>query len=504
MKTENDRYVLFCIVLFVFLFLSVTQTLTSGFHFVDDHEIVRIKYDLRESSLSEVTGNWIKEDMNSTARFRPLYFANRVFMTWIFGSDFFFWSLYNGLLWCITMIFFYLGARNLMFNIFESVIFLVISFIGPQSEIWWRLGPQESLGVTFLSIAFFVMSLSIHRKRYQLNNLIFALFLVLASLVKESFILVMPAFIFLKVITEKTIHKGNLKELIFRNTLLLIPLGVGLLELLLIKYRIGTSYSGIAGDPGAVLSNLFNACLDFLQTYLNLIIAGIILLTGGIFMKKRIFWFDPAGFIFFILIFIPNILLYARTGLMERYLLPTSIGLAFFIVSCLKDVADNSLLYRKASYILILFSFLPYIIQVTNDASAFATEGRETDKLLDAIALNHEEGSQVLAVVDPMMSYEKSVSLKTYLFCENGLDLYGYPVMPDSDNVEMQGYLDGWESYFSGQLYENMTSKPGMLIFLDSRLSEKFFQSGPLMINNFEPVESGSYTYSVFKRKSED
>src|SRR4030042_3366416 len=349
MKTVNDRYVIFSIILVVFLFLSVTQTLTSGYHFIDDHEIVRIKHDLKEAPLFGVINTWVKEDMHVTARFRPLYFANRVFITSIFGSDFFFWSLYNGLLWCIVLILFYMGIRNLRFNITESLIFLVISFIGPQSEIWRRLGPQESLGVVFLSLAFYSLSLSANGKRYHLYNILFALSLILASLCKESFILIIPAFIILKIWYERIILKEPVKKTLLKELILFVPLFAALLELIYIKYRIGTEYSGLNNEPGIVIFNIWHTCLSFVKTYLNLVIAGVILLVTGLIIKRRIFWFDLPGLVFFLLIIIPNILLYARSGLTDRYLLPTTIGLGFFIVSCIKDIADNSLLYRKAT-----------------------------------------------------------------------------------------------------------------------------------------------------------
>jgi hypothetical protein len=38
--------------------------------------------------------------------------------------------------------------------------------------------------------------------------------------------------------------------------------------------------------------------------------------------------------------------------------------------------------------------------------------------------LNHVQGSQVLMIADPVESYEMSVSLKTYLFYEDNINLY--------------------------------------------------------------------------------
>jgi len=501
MKNINDRYVIFSIVLFVFLFLSVTQTLTSGYHFIDDHEIIRIKHDLNEETLMKVAKAWVKEDMTATVRFRPLYIVHRVLETWLFGSDFFLWSLYNGLLWCVTLIFFYLGVRNLRFNITESVIFLVISFIGPQTEIWWRLGPQESLGVTFLSLSFYFLSVSVNGIRYHINNILYIIFIILASLCKESFILIIPAFIVLKIWYEKVHLPGSLKEALLKNGILLIPLTVALLEIIYIKYYVGTYYSGVNDETKVVINNIWHACLSFIRTYLNLVIAGIILLIISRIIKKRVHRIDFLLFIFFALIIIPNIFLYARSGLTGRYLLPTSIGLAFFIAASIKEIDVNPLWYKETVYGVILVSFLLFLIDGVKDAVIFSKEGRETSSLLSAISANHGTGKEALLIANPVDSYEASVSLKIYLYCEDGIDLYGYCIIDEKENADVQEYVDGWKSYFSGKLYENLESRPELVIFLNSQLVEKFFDNGPLVSGDYEAVESGSYTYSLLKAK---
>lgn len=500
MKNINDRYVIFSIILVVFLFLSATQTLTSGYHFVDDHEVIRIKHDLKESSLIDVAKAWVKDDINDASRFRPLYFAHRVLETRVFGSDFFIWSLYTGLLWCLTLVLFYLGMRNLKFRIIESIIFLVVAFIGPQTEIWWRLGPQESLGVTFLAFSFYFMSVSAIGRNYHLNNILFIVFLILASLCKESFIIIIPAFLVFKVWYERVnLWKSN-KKVLLKNLVLLVPFFAAIFEIIYIKYFVGTVYSGINNELNVVFGNIWHTCLNFVKTYLNLVIVGIILLITSMLIKKRIRRFDFMAFIFLLLILIPNIFLYARTGLSERYLLPSSIGLAFFIVACLKDISDNPMWYKKAANALILISFLPFLISAINDAARFAKEGKETNSLLSAISSSYETGTQALVVADPVRSYETSVSLKYYLFYENNIDLFGYCMIETAEDGAI-GYTDGWKSYFSGKLYENMNSKPGLLIFLDSKIADKFFEGGPLIQSDYFPVESGSYTYSLFKLK---
>jgi hypothetical protein len=128
----------------------------------------------------------------------------------------------------------------------------------------------------------------------------------------------------------------------------------------------------------------------------------------------------------------------------------------------------------------------------------FANEGKSTGKLLSAISKNNAIGSQVMVIVDPVLFYEKSVSLKTYLFYEDNIDLYGY-VIPKDNDPEYQGYVDGWKSYFEGKQYENMASKPGLLIFLDNNMIEEFFAKSNLPRNNYIAVEMGNTPFALLK-----
>jgi len=95
MRHISDKIVILTIVISVFLFLLLTKTVVSGFHFVDDHEIIKIKNELQSSGLVDVAAKWVKEDMFSNTRFRPVYYIIRVFETKLFGSDFQLWQAGN-------------------------------------------------------------------------------------------------------------------------------------------------------------------------------------------------------------------------------------------------------------------------------------------------------------------------------------------------------------------------------------------------------------------------
>lgn len=499
MKDRKDKIVILLITISVFLFLFLTKTVISGYHFVDDHEVVKIKSELRSTSLIDVTTKWVKEDMFGNARFRPAYYVHRVLETKLFGSDFLLWSLYNGVLCCLALIFSYIGTRNLKFTIGESIAFLIIAFVGPQSSVWWRLGPVESLSMVFLSLSYYFLSRTQHRRKYLINNLLFILFLILASLTKESFLIVIQAMILFKIWNDKNCIWYSLKESIVKNLILIVPLLVMFIELYIIKFYIGTEYSRLEANFFDNIPSILSTTVRFIKTYLNLVIAGILVIIVGLYYKKRPGKLDILPVVFFLMIIVPNIILYAKSGLEERYLLPASFGLGIFVVSIIKSIGESEVLQKKIALTLVLVSFLPYSVNSVTDALDFSREGLATKKLLSAISANNLRDAQVLLIADPVDSYEISVSLKNYLYFENKIELYGYDLLKNEKKESEMGYIDGWRSYFDGRLYSNMTSKPGLLVFLDNQIIESFFKTSKLIQNDYLPIDIGDSPYALFK-----
>ena len=133
------------------------------------------------------------------------------------------------------------------------------------------------------------------------------------------------------------------------------------------------------------------------------------------------------------------------------------------------------------------------------EAGKFTEEGIQTKKLLTAISTNLMPGNQVIAVADPVESYEYSVSLKTYLFYENKIDLFGYAMINKESSADYQEYVDGWRSYFQGKQFEDLTSKPQLLIFFDNRMIDDFFIRSGLSRSNYLPVEIGQSHFALLK-----
>ena len=501
-EISTDTAAIIMIIALFFSFLILTGTLTSGFHFVDDHEVILIKNQLKSSPLTEVMASWVRNDLNSTARFRPFYFVHRVIETKIFGSDFLLWSIYTAILCAIAMGAFFAAIRRLSFGLKESVLFLLITFIGPQSPVFWRLGPQESLGMAMLGLAFYFMSKSLGKGIFNINNLLFIIFLILSSLTKESFVVIIPAFLFFKIYYESRLFHYSLRESFRKSIILIIPIIVLIAELIIIEglMQAVNPYAG-----GNVMDFVKNIPLGFLHlagTFYGITILLLIISGYGIWLGtwnyRKMDWFP---FVFFLLIAIPNIVLYKSSGLVERYLLPTSMGLAFFVVSVLNSPEWRMSLFKKSISILLFVSILPFVIKSWSEAREFTKDGHETSRLLSSVSEADPGRLPALVVVDPVASYELSVSLKTWLNCEKQIDLFGYPYVNRESKLNNQEYIEGWKSYFTDKLLTDIKSDPQVIIFLNNKLADDFFRISGLKKDAYTVIDVGEGPFGLFRSK---
>ena len=135
--------------LYVFMLLVFSGTLTSGYHLADDHEIVLINKRFQDGTYgwNTIFQKGILGYFNKDLRFRPFYLTMRMLCIYLLGTNYLVWSIWVGMEIVLSIVVAYYIARGLGANfIFAGLVALLI-VTGEQGEIWWRLGPQEPLGL---------------------------------------------------------------------------------------------------------------------------------------------------------------------------------------------------------------------------------------------------------------------------------------------------------------------------------------------------------------------
>ena len=330
--------VFFSYALLVWVFVFTTKTFFSGFHLSDDQILIYFNNHLHQQSFFSAAYSEIKSDL--FLRFRPLaIFYYLTLAKWPY-PDFNIISLIVGWQGIFSCYFFYRFARDLKCSLAVSFMFPLFLLCGNQGVIFWRNCVNETFAIFLLSLSFFFLGKLFSTKiNERWNTILFALFLLLSTLTKESFIILVPAVLFLKIWKEVINYNGFLFSLKQNKKLIIFFIIIVITEIATIYYykkhsSIFIEYVSIDENTFSI-TNLLTSTIRLWITkgYLIIIIPVI---TFIIFIKKKYTPEDIRSFflplaLLFLLITIPQILLYSKSLIFERYLLPGTLSSALAI-----------------------------------------------------------------------------------------------------------------------------------------------------------------------------
>ena len=424
MKKYNIQEILVIITIFaviVFGFIFANGIFNSSYHLVDDHEFVRISMDIENEGFLPTLIKWVGESFS--IRFRPLYFVIRVCLTAIFGLHFKIWYACNAIELIVTMVFLYLFAKNLKCNKFVAFLFAIFGFIGMQTAVWYRLGPQEVTGMFFLSIAAFFISEHCLNKKRKIYIAIFSISLLLMSLLKESFVLMLPPMVFLKLILDYyNSENDKIWEILKKNLPFVISFAiVFIVEMITIVFFVGTDKIGYAGfSESTTLQQYMNGMEK--SFFSSGIIEPMLLVFSGFgislcLLANKDNKKDKKVLVFFILfvamIIVFQFVLHAKSTMFERYIIPLSFAYSFIGIIMaskgLKGKIANIMYFTIVG--LILIRLINFAIP---NAKIFATNGYEINSFLSYVKDIGNEDDCILVNMDVECAYSTSHYLAYY------------------------------------------------------------------------------------------
>ena len=438
-------------------FLFSAGTVTSGYHLIDDHLVLLISRELSRDNAFHVAANWVTHDLHDIGRFRPVYWIQRVFSIQILGTNFVLLSLLSLTMAVLTSWFLYMFARQVRFGRVGAFLFVLLIFMGEQAAIWWRLGTAEPIGIFWLSIGLYFMARTIFEagKLGPAYNVLSVLALVLATLSKESFVVLLPAVVLWQLILYRQHNqlnwikttKANLGKIALLATVCLVELAIIFLE-------VGTNRMGYAGvdsnsltlhEVASTAKQLFLASNPLLMGMIGAVF--VVVLTSKIVYDHVLAPKQPLKSlrslleeIFYVLVFvgayiIPQAVLYAKSGIDERYLIPGVMGFAFLTIYLLAKT--EQLITLKAlrfgiAAILVIVTLLTLAADfrvARSVAKAFAAEGASLKRALDTLASNTKSNDPIVIVADPALDFEASHSIQRYLTIQaNKTNIYIDPI----------------------------------------------------------------------------
>lgn len=391
--------------------LCKSGTVASGYHFLDDHEIVRFEYSLKHGNISvmEMIKATIKNDMNS--RFRPLYWVERIAGTAIMGSNMLYWNIYKMIMGIATFYLLYLAARYLKNKWYTSALFAGIIMMGPQFTPWYRSANQENTGLFLCAIVLYFISRQYSKQKWKSYsyNIVIALFLILCGLEKESFTLMMPAFAALKFwleycsVYKDTKIKRTWMEILRRELIFYVSVLIAFfVNVYMILFQVGVdkvSYAGFQEETS--IQQYIQSMIYSITTYLKwpflfgVFVIVILIMCWQLFNKKQ--WKQYTGFaVIGFGIMALQLVVHAKSGMWERYIIPFIIGYAIiFVLLGSRFFAEDKIRRRVYAAVLTVLLLLG-VQQAQKLALSYAEDGRLIAGYMNYILENTNADSKII------------------------------------------------------------------------------------------------------------
>lgn len=402
MFSKPDRLVVAGITCFWICLHALTGTVTSGYHFQDDHEILRASADLEAHGFATLATRWVAHDL--THRFRPLYYIHRLGEAAVLGDHRSAWAIYTAGLGILSSSLLYLAFTLLRFSTLEALGFAFFSLVGVQGAIWWRLGPNETLGMSLLSPTLFALAWHARTGSRTARALISPL-AVLTSLCKESFVLLIPALLFACIWIERKGRTTTWRDAAWRWRAEIAGLSAVVLgELLFIRFVVGTEgigYAGVEGITGAKVLASGWTITKFARLWV--VILALVTLAGLASRSLASLRAMLPAFALGTLIIAPQAILYAKSGVFERYHLPGILGVTFLLSWCLRywrERRPRARTWAAATAVTVLLLAILGFGQARSMyrwAAAFGAEGRVQQGFVDEVITSCPDGPLMIA-----------------------------------------------------------------------------------------------------------
>lgn len=524
--SSNVTILILFFILWFYLF-RFTGSLIKGYNIYEDYNIIKFQNELKYNSFFSLAVDVTKVSIKTRARFCPVSDFHKLLSIKIFGTNFPLFTFHFLLIGIFTSYLLYLFCRGTGFSVVQSFLFGVLVFTGPYVIIWSDISVGECIGMLFFSLSLFLGMCSINSKKYKLvYDISFVVSLLITGLCKENFIIAIPSAAFLYVWMFSFKNKVTILNSLKSNFKIILSLfTVTILLLLCIFLLVGINNQNYAGldtkklGPEVILNfitNLFNYKI-FIVILIGLFLILISYLlnrknkqtkSGDVKIHKYYFL---NLFLLFSLITVPQYILYLKTGLIGRYLMPFMMGFSFVLIFILKFLFDSKSSPRiiKYSYLLLIFIFL--FFEVKNNTIVtlmdFAKECTATTRMADLIVKDPRD--KLLLVMDPAMNYHEVYSLQIYLDYLNSNKNYKYDFVKTdyrskyfSDTGNYNLFADAARDKFRTSMIDSSKSNEDIntiLVFVT--LDKKFVKKniGWFKEDNFTKENIGKYT--LYRKK---
>lgn len=449
-KHNADGICLLVLFATVFSVVAFSGNFTPAPRLVDENQIYLLAHQIDEQGLGWVVRDHFTHRIVDMNRLVPVYLLHKIGLVWVFGENLLGWHVYMATLGAVTAWLLYGFGRLLRLSAAEAIAFSLIVVLGEQSVVWLRLFHAEGVGLFFTALALVFAGLE-HRSRDGTiaYPFCFVACAMIASLSKESFILVLPALVVVWLLLSR---RSGREWLCRQNVWLASAMGaIFLSELFVIRFAFEETHFHYTGWFGFDAERFRTALADVFapQRSWIFIVSTVAGLVGILHLRRAKGTRQAAAetalgaavlFLVSLLIVLPQVLLYMSSGFSadavfdgSRFLIPASLGLAGLAVipvSWARKTVESSEHRSRfpvrtfpalATAVVVGYLVVRYSTAMTT-ATAYADRGADRHDYLEAIARHTSTDDRVLVgfggvqtADEPLQPRRLAVMLSEYL-----------------------------------------------------------------------------------------
>jgi hypothetical protein len=424
-----------------FIILAFTGTIRSGYHLMDDHMIYSIDDQIQKHGLFQTIDRILSEDF--TIRFRPLYWVIKILSIHFLGANLLLHSASLLILAVLTNLLLYKSLRNFGLTQVQSLVTSFLILVGYHSCIWWMLGPGETYAVIFLTIALYSVS-RYFKNPLNYHKVVFLSFLLMASLTKESFVLLIPGLVLAIIFLDQKLYTWNLwRSVKYNHWFIAGSVVVFCFVVYFIVFKVGTNQLGYAGIDQQSTVGVYLKSIGVLLKDKGLWLFGVGVLINLAFAKDKLIVLNSLLQVVVVLLsmLLPQYILYARSGFESRYLHPSyfMLGLGFGVLLLLGNHYSKLTSHKSQAFqfLCILFLGARLFLNALPMAVEFTEEGYQFKMLIQSIK-NYRKPVEITLISDPGRDYEPNYGVADYLRYELGVEPTYFVILTETNAVETQ------------------------------------------------------------------
>ena len=351
-------FIVLIVLFFIYLFFNL-NIINSGYHIIDDHEILYFPSIINKDTFFDILSNFIKTD----GRFRPVYWIHRISLFYFFKANFFLYYFEFFILGILSSLCLFFTFKSISKSRLCSLILLCFLFFGHSLSIFTRLGYGELLSLTLLSCSLFFMTLKNDKYKF-LNQSLSLFFLILCMLSKEQFLIAVPFILLFKILYDSKSKNVSFISALKNNFIYILISSILFLIVLGFAYAfMGKDFSShyvISLKISYLLDSLYYVLnIDYIKQYVYEYILFVFISISGLFFIKSDKKTEYITYIFIIFIFVLSQLIFINltpnNGFQFRYLFPAVLSPVIMLAVFLKE-------FREKNYILYYFLLISIIV----------------------------------------------------------------------------------------------------------------------------------------------